>query len=112
LPLIAAGFCFCHHKQGQGNLHLASGGAGIVLTFLRVTINEDLSKLVSTSAILGIALVSILDKNLYGIAGTISYMLAGGMESVDSIIGLRGVDWFHYALAVGNVLFMYAITDI
>ncbi|KXJ23817.1 uncharacterized protein LOC110249819 [Exaiptasia diaphana] len=110
LPLIAAGFSFHHQKQGLGNLHLATSGASLVLTFLRVSINENLSKLVSTSAVFGIVFVSIIDKNLFGIAGTIAYMLAGGMESMDNILGLRGVDWFHYALSVGNVLYLCGIT--
>lgn len=110
LPLIAAGFAFQHQKQSQGNLHLASGGASLLVTFLRVSINENLAKLVSTSAVVGIVFVSFLSKNLFGIAGTIAYMMAGGMEPLDTVLGLRGVDWFHYALAIGNVLYMYGIT--
>ena len=82
----------------------------MVLACLRISMDHNLAKLVSTLAVLGIIFVSILEKNFYGIAGTIAYMLAGGMESMDNVLGLRGVDWFHYALAVGNVLFMYGIT--
>ncbi|XP_031571184.1 uncharacterized protein LOC116305419 isoform X2 [Actinia tenebrosa] len=110
VPLIAAGFCFHHLKQSLGNLHLASAGAGFMLSFVPTSLNKNLSKLVSTFAVVGIIFVSIVDKNMFGICGCIAYIAAGGLEPIDRLFGLRGVDWFHYVLAVGNVFFMCGIT--
>lgn len=67
---------------------------------------EMLTKIVSTLAVLGIIFVTFMSSNFYATVGGLAYGLASAVESL-GFLGLPGVDWFHYILAGGNLLLMY-----
>lgn len=79
---------------------------GLVISFVHNPVEEMLTKIVSTLAVLGIIFVTFMSSNFYATAGALAYGLASAVESI-SFLGLPGVDWFHYILAGGNLLLMH-----
>lgn len=106
IPFIGAGFCFYHHKPANAKFHLMSSVIGLVISFVHNPVEEMLTKIVSTLAVLGIIFVTFMSSNFYATAGALAYGLASAVESI-SFLGLPGVDWFHYILAGGNLLLMH-----
>jgi len=108
IPLIAAGFCFHHHKPANAKFHLVSSVIAFVLSLIHNPAEKMLTTAASTIAVLGILLVIYMYSNFYGTTGALAYGLASVVESI-TFLGLPGVDWFHYILAGGNLLLMYGL---
>ena len=109
LPLIAAGFSDQHHRPSNSRFHLSSGAVAFVLSLLHPPMEKGLAQLVSYLAVLGILLVTLMSSNYSGALGALAFAVAGGVNQLDTCLGLRGVDWFHYILAVANLLFVYGL---
>ena len=108
IPLIAAGFCFHHHKPANAKFHLVSSVIAFVVSLIHNPVEDKLTTIASALAVLGILFVTYMSSNFYATTGALAYGLASVVESV-TFLGLPGVDWFHYILAGGNLLLMQGL---
>ena len=86
---------------------MSSAGA-CLLSLVHTSLKEKLSIVVSSLAVIGILLVTFFNSNFSAAAGALAYGLASGVKSTN-FLGLPGVDWFHYVLAVANLLLMFGL---
>lgn len=108
IPFIAAGFCFYHHKPANATFHFVSSVGACLLSLVHTPLKEKLSIVVSSLAVIGILLVTFINSNFSASAGALAYGLASAVKSTN-FLGLPGVDWFHYVLAVANLLLMFGL---
>ena len=109
--LLAAAY----HRQATlyqvANAHLA---AALTLTLLSSLFSDKIhhmiSEGVSSSAVLSLLILSIFNFSPFGVIGAVVYIVAGLVIGTrGSWLGLPRVDWFHYALLIGNVALMLGI---
>ena len=109
MPLLAAEFCFCYGKFYNAIFHLISGLAAFILSIGFVSMQKLITQVVSSLAIFGIILTGFLYLNYYGLSGALVIAVAAGLHDIDSFLGLKGIDWFHYFLCIGNILLMHGL---
>ena len=109
MPLLATAFCTHYGKSHNAMFHLLSGLAAFILSIAFVSMQNILTQIVSSLAIFGIILTGFLYLNYYGLSGAIVVAIAAGLNGMDTIFGIKGVDWFHYTLVVGNTLLTYGL---
>ena len=64
---------------------------------------------VSSVAVFGIIFVTFMSINFCATTGTLAYGAATAIKPMNSFLGLHGVEWFHYILAIANLLLMYGL---
>ncbi|GFR91609.1 hypothetical protein ElyMa_000847500 [Elysia marginata] len=110
LPLLAVGFC---HKDMpiMMNLNVMIMAAVLVCSrFLAPGIRQLATQCCAGFAILTIILVSLRSWNFYGLFATAAYVVAGQVIGSEGKISIfYRVDILHVVLAVGNVLYAWAL---
>lgn len=98
-----------YHRQATmysiANGHLA---AGITLTLLSSLLSERIhhyiSEGVSSGAMLSLMVLCVVNFTPFGVIGGVVYTVAGLVIGTRGYwLGLPRVDWFHYALIIGNI---------
>ncbi|XP_068701623.1 uncharacterized protein [Montipora foliosa] len=108
IPLIAAGFCVYHHMPVTAKFYLVSSPVAMFLSIVHKPLEEKLTIIMSTLAVLGILFVASTSLNIYAMAGVLAYGFASAVKPTN-FLGFPGIDWFHFILTGGNVLFMYGL---
>ena len=110
LPLLAVGFC---HKDMpiMMNLNVMIMAAVLVCSrFLAPGMRQLATQSCAGFAILTIILVSLRSWNFFGLLATAAYVVAGQVIGSEGKISIfYRVDLLHVVLAVGNVLYAWAL---
>lgn len=111
VPLIAMDFCARYGSAMLANkIAIFLLAVVVMAAFLPQKTKEVATQAASGFSMLVILILSFINQNYFGLAAGITYVTAGlAFGSDGSILGFPNVDWLHYALIVGNFLFLRSI---
>lgn len=111
VPLIAMEFCAKYGSAMLANkIAIFLLAVIIVAAFLPPKTQEVATQAASGFSMLVILILSFSNKNYFGLGAGLTYVIAGlVLSSEGSILGFPNVDWLHYALIIGNYLFLRSI---
>ncbi|XP_061162545.1 uncharacterized protein LOC133171762 [Saccostrea echinata] len=111
IPLIAMEFCARYGSALLANkIAIFLLAVVVVAAFLPPKTKEVATQAASGFSMLVILMLSFVNKNYFGLGAGITYVIAGLVFGSDgSLLGFPKVDWLHYALILGNYLFLRSI---
>ncbi|XP_078337049.1 transmembrane protein 276-like [Crassostrea virginica] len=111
VPLIAMDFCARYESAMLANkIAIFLLAVVVVAAFLPPKTQEVATQAASGFSMLVILILCFIHKNYLGLGAGVTYVVAGLVFSSEgSILGLPKVDWLHYALIMGNYLFLRSI---
>ncbi|EDO45959.1 predicted protein [Nematostella vectensis] len=109
IPLITAGMCVHHHHHDYAQICLVGCAAGFIVSIVLPNLQETMAQACSTFAVLGLIYITFVNKNAFALGGGAAYAVSGLLKGQYSVLGIRGINMFHYMLAAGSLLIMYGL---
>ena len=111
MSLISYDFCQKYSSFTMGNVVLAFSAIVLLTAGFQTTESRQLTtQACSGLAILTILIVCLVNSNWTGVLTALIYILAGAIiGSEGELMGFLRVDILHYALVVGNLLFLKSL---
>lgn len=113
LSCLAAEFCRQANYPLLGEIHVCASLLAVALQLMvSPKVHSVLTEAVSSAAVVSILLLSALLKNVLGGMGALAIVFASvAVGTEGQRFGFPAVDFFHYTLAVANILLVHALTQ-